>query len=978
MLLKIGLLIFFLFFELFGQSANNIAYVKQNSNNRTLMVVNGATGNSLYDIYLGQEPTGYIPEVRSVKNGDFNGDGIDDIHYIKEKTWWGGMFSVAVDGYTGDEIWNKYLSLHDYDFIWDSNGNLKFIDIGDFNGDGKDDVHFIRKKYGYRNSYAFNGYTQIWNHDITAASDVNEITFVNVGDFDGDGKDDIHYIRNISTYTRRSHAYNGSSGENGYIWYLSLPNCSATNELLFVDIGDFNGDGKDDVHCTKKYSTYRNSYAFNGYTQIWNHDITTASDVNEITFVNVGDFDGDGKDDIHYIKNISIYTRRSHAYNGSSGENGYIWYNSIPNCSATEASPKELLFVLPINSIVPYCAQLMDDSPIINTEITSNGVETGDDIFPFIWYLDKSTNYYTCGNTPWEPYKNEDPPDRFNQPLSYNGYYDYRKAADELNSTSNLTNTVISYGDYDDVTLDSFFNYLEGKDFYTFYSLYYFQGSDNDIWLKDLDGTDSRLEQKITASTAKDFWYMHDDWESGTTTNFTFDAMYNNYDYIKNIKNKKQPVLGAAPYSTYDETYGYSPDVVYRGGNGFASTNGDLNAINKYFDCIDIVSPQIYPFRYNQGSYGDATYDSYGNPTSDPLFTRLPYYVNHSSFFYKLIRMGKKVMYYNNEYDSKTNSGHKIHMMVTLPSYHFGWNEQEKNPSRFPTLEELRYLFYSSIVGGARGLSFFCIKAVRDSTYDHYNSICDEFDESGLLDALLYVNQSTSETNVYCSATGLNNDYNYYSNNPGSRYSDGDNGDDDYNETSDINFIARKVGTKLIIVAVNNSPNQVYTRFYYPNNYTSNIKLIYLDSDPESVSYSIVKNRFYATLSNYYYSFNHNFEKYSVAIFQINGSISLSRSKKFDSKMYQLGTPSEYCLSTNYPNPFNPITNINYAIPEEARVKLTVYDMLGREIEVLINQNQAAGYYNVRWDASRFSSGVYFYKIKAGDFVKMEKCLLIK
>lgn len=92
----------------------------------------------------------------------------------------------------------------------------------------------------------------------------------------------------------------------------------------------------------------------------------------------------------------------------------------------------------------------------------------------------------------------------------------------------------------------------------------------------------------------------------------------------------------------------------------------------------------------------------------------------------------------------------------------------------------------------------------------------------------------------------------------------------------------------------------------------------------------------------------------------------------------EITIPENYSLSQNYPNPFNPVTKIEYAIPEESAVILAVYDILGREIVTLVNEVQQAGSYSVNFDGSQFSSGIYFYRINAGDFTKIKKMQLVK
>jgi len=88
--------------------------------------------------------------------------------------------------------------------------------------------------------------------------------------------------------------------------------------------------------------------------------------------------------------------------------------------------------------------------------------------------------------------------------------------------------------------------------------------------------------------------------------------------------------------------------------------------------------------------------------------------------------------------------------------------------------------------------------------------------------------------------------------------------------------------------------------------------------------------------------------------------------------------PLKFILSQNYPNPFNPSTNIKFAIPKSGFVKLTIFDMLGREVETLVNENLNAGTFNADWNALKYSSGVYFYKLQAGEFSETKKMIFIK
>lgn len=90
------------------------------------------------------------------------------------------------------------------------------------------------------------------------------------------------------------------------------------------------------------------------------------------------------------------------------------------------------------------------------------------------------------------------------------------------------------------------------------------------------------------------------------------------------------------------------------------------------------------------------------------------------------------------------------------------------------------------------------------------------------------------------------------------------------------------------------------------------------------------------------------------------------------------GAPKDFSLSQNYPNPFNPVTEIRYALPRDCHVKLEVYNILGQKVAILVDGNQKAGYKAVSWDAGSLSSGIYFYRLKAGDFVETRKMILLR
>jgi hypothetical protein len=91
-----------------------------------------------------------------------------------------------------------------------------------------------------------------------------------------------------------------------------------------------------------------------------------------------------------------------------------------------------------------------------------------------------------------------------------------------------------------------------------------------------------------------------------------------------------------------------------------------------------------------------------------------------------------------------------------------------------------------------------------------------------------------------------------------------------------------------------------------------------------------------------------------------------------------VSAPIVFALFPNYPNPFNAQTSISYTLPYASRVTLDIYDILGRKVQRLYDGNQAAGTHSLIWDAQAMASGMYFYKLTAGEYEKSSKMMLVK
>lgn len=156
------------------------------------------------------------------------------------------------------------------------------------------------------------------------------------------------------------------------------------------------------------------------------------------------------------------------------------------------------------------------------------------------------------------------------------------------------------------------------------------------------------------------------------------------------------------------------------------------------------------------------------------------------------------------------------------------------------------------------------------------------------------------------------------------------------------------------------------------------------ENEPSSINYyisfpldsTLMKNNF-----KFYYKF-YAVDKGVVPEYSImpdTGFYELIYDSNYVSvKDYEANNISNFSLEQNYPNPFNPITRINYSIKEEGLVEIILYDILGNKLEIILQERKTVGKYSIDYDASRFSSGIYFYRLQVNDFIDTKKMILLK
>ncbi len=109
--------------------------------------------------------------------------------------------------------------------------------------------------------------------------------------------------------------------------------------------------------------------------------------------------------------------------------------------------------------------------------------------------------------------------------------------------------------------------------------------------------------------------------------------------------------------------------------------------------------------------------------------------------------------------------------------------------------------------------------------------------------------------------------------------------------------------------------------------------------------------------------------------FMISSNEGIMMLKSF---IFNYSAPKEFKLEQNYPNPFNPTTTIQYQLPADAKVTLKIYDVLGSEVTTLVNEEQEAGYKEVKFNASNLASGMYIYRLTANKYVSTKKMMVLK
>ena len=114
-----------------------------------------------------------------------------------------------------------------------------------------------------------------------------------------------------------------------------------------------------------------------------------------------------------------------------------------------------------------------------------------------------------------------------------------------------------------------------------------------------------------------------------------------------------------------------------------------------------------------------------------------------------------------------------------------------------------------------------------------------------------------------------------------------------------------------------------------------------------------------------------------LSLFFVLGTLKVSADNK-EQLVDLKGNPDKFELNQNYPNPFNPSTQLSYDLKTDGNVKLTVFNLVGQSVRVLVDGYQTAGYYEVTFDANDLPAGIYLYKLQVGDYSSVKRMTLVK
>jgi hypothetical protein len=978
------LIVIFLVSTLQILASDNIVYLRQNNGTWKLGLKNGATATTVLEKLsssgietpLKDKDSNYI-----VFTGDFNGDGRKEIGYLYNNflgqqnirvyadnsdslIYWTHLVDFNTEGtilyafvldYNGDGtdelgvIYQDVDGTHTtlkiphlgytqpfvYTFLLDrTEGTFRKALAGDFNGDGKDEVTIVYDDIDgthttFRVKNLYNN-TEILYY--TFLMDRTEGTFLKsfVGDFNGDGKDDIGILYNTSSGNyldlRIRRLDTGANIASKHLF------SRLTNELQDIAIGDYNGDGKDDIGIVY-WPDFSDSIKFlvpsMGNTNPLFSGALFYSDNLYISSI-AGDFNGDGSDEfgVLYADNNNHYKLKVPNLNNFSTD--------IINVTLTTASNDYFKRLVRIGPSAKIMSKVLDRTfTPIKSDRTTSGVNT----FPVGWYNHASPT---------------DATDIKNHLIS-----NYLLTAWEGGVGTEVTG----------VRTDTTIIENNGINSKHIVSLSYGNYKSNAVKFN----SDFNLLQINEARYTIGGYYIGDDLlgqQRDPNTGFSWVNFTKFYDTIHCHSNKFTLAADASP--------------------NFTEIAEECQTLNKV--PFDIPLLEEYIYKYDDTTQSRIFYSLANIPTKVEELRKLTTKFNLPGLIYIPQGHGERWRshygYFNKPYcDQRPASWKESRYDVFNAIVHGAGGIIFWAYFASDTVDWTTPPYYQ--LSNRQDYMATTTTYYNQNVVQNLNSISQEiasgssFGISGSLHSAL-VNGPINGCKVFCSKDGYDGDYDYW-------YVGRENYDisGTYPQAqkgqgiADINYIVRGDNNTYYIIAVNNSKDTVkQVRFYIPASYMlSGYKIFSTMTSNVGTPTAYEKQNSSDTLwkkGTKYYAITDTFPPFGVKIYKIGttGTYTLSKSNSgfvsADTKV------KSFELYNCYPNPFNPSTTFSFNLPEKLRVSLKIFDALGREVSTLISEEIEQGKHSITWNARNFASGVYFYRLDAGAYTKTKKFVLLK
>ena len=796
-------------------------------------------------------------------------------------------------------------------FGYDADIFYSGISSGDFDGDGRSDIAIISGTTII--SYFSNGKEFAFGDDLTE-SNVYPFEGITSGDFDGNGYDDIAIYCTYSALHPNWDAillYNWNTTTNTFERRTPLILSEESGNYIGITSGDLNGDGLDDIVVLKSASKIR-AFVSTG------DDFTICPSSNDQTVfatypldlaldgLTAGDFDGDGSDEIAFYENyqdhIYVYQWSNNPSSPLTSVSSWAFVptgNSISGISSGDFDGDKLkdLAYITGNNVHIYRsdgAHFYDQTEFSFGGYNFNGLACG--------YFDD--NYNSFGN--FFPLGWYDDPDR-----------NIGAITDNLPTiASSHANSVIPFS-LEDATVPQIENYLSVADGLGLQVMVPINSQD----ARDVQDNDPLAMSRITTvvndlvnPTAPDNllgWYLADEPE-------------NMYDLTVTTLSNIAANIAVADGGSHDPSNSIWLESEY-----------PIFIVGTRADWEDSLptDPRSYAIACNSAMWDRYPYDISDNPDLLRWFQRLPKVVTvHSRRQHRNMPIVAVIQGYGyNQWESIGTNG-------ILPPNESGGVLLNMDD---PTLIELRYMTYKSIVEGARGIFYWDLFRTRQEIYNDITTVLNELNTNNIPDIVM-----------------LDPIVDFVRSNHDRRNADG-------NENYDLLYIFRydESNNWYYLIAVNDSNTDMdgvnCAVFSFPTNFTI----------------AGITDRLGTIVNSHTdHTFTDDIPALGVRVYRISRDLS----KSVVGNAVNTTTPEYFSLNQNYPNPFNPQTTIQYSLPQSDKVVLSIYNINGQLIETLVNETKDAGTYSVTWDGSRWGSGVYFYKIETSEHTQVNKMVLVK